>query len=218
MNVCPKRCGAAAVAVVLLLAAGEARAQEQSECRILCAPELLVEPTWTIENLAHRPRVVDAQGQEARRLPRERVFELVLAVDVPTRWRRIGLTAETIFAPASSDNEIELELELNIGLIQPEQTRGWVSSHFDIVDQFGPAERPQNRQYAHRLDFEWDTGFAVFKRAPSAFLRSLEIEGSLDYLASGLPRRGDVVDGVQYLDPASRWSFSFVLVIPVAPR
>ena len=137
---------------------------------------------------------------------------------MPTRWRRIGLTAETIFAPSSADNEIELELELNIGLLRPEQTRGWVSSHFDIVDQFGPAERPHPRAYAHRLDFEWDTAFAVFKRAPSTFLRPLEIEGSLDYLASGLPRRGDVVDGVRYLDPASRWSFSFVLVIPVAPR
>jgi hypothetical protein len=209
---------AAATVLVLVLAAGEARAQEQEPCRLLCAPELLVEPTWTVENLAHRPRVVDAEGREARRLPRERVFELVLAVDVPTRWRRIGLTAETIFAPASSDNEVELELELNIVLIQPEQTRGWVSSHFDIVDQFGPAERPHPRAYAHRLDFEWDTAFALFKSAPAGFLRSIEVEGSLDYLASGLPRRGEVIDGVQYLDSASRWSLSLVLVIPIAPR
>ena len=137
---------------------------------------------------------------------------------MPTRWRRIDFTAESIFAPASKNNESELELELNIGVIQPEQTRGWLSSHFDIVDQFGPAERLNNRAYAHGLDFELDTAFAVFKKAPSAFLRSLEVEGSLDYLASGLPRRGDVIDGTEYLDAASRWSFSFVLVIPVAPR
>src|SRR5687767_4403332 len=121
---------AATMAFVLLLVAPDARAQEQGQCKILCAPELLIEPTWTIENLAHRPRVADAEGSERRRLPRERVFELVLAVDVPTRWRRIGFTAETIFAPASNDNEIELELEFNIGLLQPEQTQGWVSSHF----------------------------------------------------------------------------------------
>jgi hypothetical protein len=209
----------AAVAAGLLVASSAAAAQAQEKCSFLCAPELLIEPTWTIENLAHRPRVVNALGPEPRRLPRERVFELVLALDVPTRWRRIGFTAETIFAPASQDNEIELELELNIGLLQPEHTRGWLSSHFDIVDQFGPAERPNNkRAYAHRLDFEWDTAVAVFKKAPSAFVRSLEIEGSLDYLATGLPRRGDVIDGTEYLDAASRWSFSFVLVIPVAPR
>ena len=208
----------ATTALAVVLASSGAAAQSQERCNILCVPELLVEPTWTIENLAHRPRVVDPSGSPPRRLPRERVFELVLAVDVPTRWRRIGFTAESIFAPASKDNEVELELELNIGVIQPEQTRGWLSSHFDIVDQFGPAGRLNNRAYVHRLDFELDTAFAVFKRAPSAFLRSLEVEGSLDYLATGLPRRGDVVDGTEYLDPASRWSFSFVLVIPVAPR
>jgi hypothetical protein len=204
-------------ALGVLLAASGAWAQ-QERCNVFCVPELLVEPTWTIENLAHRPQVIDAEARDARRLPRERVFELVLAIDVPTRWRRIGFTAETIFAPASNDNQVELELEFNVGLLQSEQTRGWVSSHFDIVDQFGPAERPGKRAYVHRMDFEWDTAFAVFKRAPSALLRSLEIEGSLDYLASGLPRRGDVIDGVRYLDSASRWSFSFVLVIPVAPR
>ena len=196
----------------------DASAQPSEKCRVLCAPELLFEPTWTIENLAHRPRVVTAAGDQPERVPRERVFELVLAVDVPTRWRRIGLTGEAIFSPTSTDNQVELELELNLMLIHPEQTRGWISSHFDIVDQFGPAERPQRRSYAHRLDFELDTAVAVFKRAPGAFLRSLEVEGSLDYLASGRPRRGDVIEGVRYLDPASHWSFSFVLVIPVAPR
>lgn len=202
----------------ILLVASAVQAQTEEACKVLCAPTLLVEPTWTIENLAHRPRVIDEDGRTVRRLPRERVFELVLAVDVPTRWRRVGFTAETIFAPASSDNEIELELEFNIGLLHHEQTGGWVSSHVDIVDQFGPAERPHTRAYAHRLDFEWDTAFAVFKKARAAPLRSLELETSLDYLATGLPRRGDAVEGVTYLDNASRWSFSLVLVIPVAPR
>ena len=214
------RCICASLVVGLLFSEADAQAQAQGEerCHILCSPELLVEPTWTIENLAHRPRVVDDNGEEVRRLPRERVFELVVAVDIPTRWRRIGLTAEAIFAPASADNDVELEMELNIGVIQPEQTGGWVSSHFDIVDQFGPAERPTDRAYAHRLDFELDTAVAIFKRARSSFLRSVEVEGSLDYLATGLPRAGDVIQGVKYLDAASRWSFSLVLAVPIAPR
>lgn len=131
-----------AMALAGVLASSGAAAQSLERCNILCVPELLIEPTWTIENLAHRPRVVDSSESSPRRLPRERVFELVLAVDVPTRWRRIGFTAESIFAPGSQDNEIELELELNTGVIQPEQTGGWLSSHFDVVDQFG---RPNDR-------------------------------------------------------------------------
>jgi hypothetical protein len=49
-------------------------------------------------------------------------------------------------------------------------------------------------------------------------LHGVELETSLDYLASGIPRKGDVfADGTRYVDNASRWSFSFVIVIPVAP-
>ena len=204
--------------IALTVGVADASAQSEERCQLVCAPELLIEPTWTIENLGRQPRVVESPGSEPRRLSREGVFELVVAIDVPTRWRRVGFTGEMILAPTSTDNEVELEFELNLGLIQPEQTRGWVSSHFDIVDQFGPAERPHDRAYAHRLDFELDTAVVVFKRASSGFLRSLEFEVSLDYLASGLPRRGDVIDGVEYLDPASPWSISFVLVIPIAPH
>jgi len=46
----------------------------------------------------------------------------------------------------------------------------------------------------------------------------LELETSLDYLATGLPQKGDVLaDGSRFVDDASHWSFSFVIVIPIAP-
>jgi len=41
---------------------------------------------------------------------------------------------------------------------------------------------------------------------------------TVDNLATGLPRLGDVFpDGVRYLDDASRWSSSLVVVLPIAP-
>ena len=49
------------------------------------------------------------------------------------------------------------------------------------------------------------------------WLRGVELEGSLDYVATALPKRADVVDGRRYLDDASPWSFSVVFVLPVAP-
>ncbi len=132
---------AGAVLLAAVLTAPNALAQQQNPCRILCAPELLIEPTWTIENLALRPRVEHPDGTQEQ-VPRESVFELVLAVDVPTRLRRIGFTGEIILAPTRKDNAPELEFELNLDILQPEQTGGWVKSHFDVVDQFGPIERP----------------------------------------------------------------------------
>jgi len=99
-------------------------------------------------------------------------------------------------------------------------SRGWLTSHFDVVDQFSPAERPESsRPYTHKLDFELDTAVHIFKRlAEGRWLRGLELETSLDYLATGLPKEGDVFsDGSRFVDDASPWSFSFVVVIPIAP-
>jgi hypothetical protein len=204
--------------VGLLLLPAHAFAQSEPKCMVFCAPELKIEPTWTIENLRSRPRI--ESGGIVERALRERVFELIFALDIPTTIPRIGATFEAAFSPfADHDNSVELEAELNIDLFGTEQTGGWVSSHFDIVDQFSPAERPvAARAYTHKLDFEWDTAFHVFSRLPEGhWLRNVEAEVSLDYLATGLPRAGDVIDEERFLDEASPWSLSFVVVIPLAP-
>ena len=229
----------AAVSVVLFGTAAQASAQDKPDrpCTILCAPELKIEPTFTVEHLAQRHRV-ETDG-EVTRVGRERTFELIFALDVPTQIPRIGLTLEAILipfgdtsvhpftgAPASAsgrssirDNGVEIESELNIELFDEEQTAGWVSSHFDIVDKFSPGETPQaGSVYTHKLNFEWDTAFHVFSRMQRApWLRNVELELSLDYLATGLPKAGDVIGDERYLDKASPWSLSLVFVFPLAP-
>ena len=99
-------------------------------------------------------------------------------------------------------------------------TRGWVTSHFDVVDQFSAAARPHDRRaYTHKLDFELDTAFHVFNGLPKGrWLRGVEFETSLDFLATGRPKAGDVFpDGSRYLDSASPWSASCLVIIPIAP-
>ena len=130
----------------LLLLPAPASAQSAPRCAFLCAPELKIEPTWTIENLAARPRV-EVDGQQER-VARESVFELIFALDVPTTIPRVGLTLEAIFIPFGGtsvhpftgatadeagrdeirDNGIEIEAEVNIELFGTEQTGGWISS------------------------------------------------------------------------------------------
>ena len=218
-------------------AAQPVAAQNVPRCVILCAPELKIEPTWTIENLGARPRVeIDGQLEPAAR---ETVFELIFALDVPTTIPRVGLTLEAIFIPFHGtsvrpftgataaeagrneirDNGVEVEVELNFDLFGTNRTGGWVSSHFDIVDQFSPGKTPRaGSVFTHKLDLEWDTAFHVFSRLPQGhWLRNVEAEVSLDYLASGLPKAGDTVGGERFLDKASPWSLSFVMVVPLAP-
>ena len=237
--------GAAAVLAAVLLCAAPVAAQENDEeprCRILCAPDFKVEPTFTFENLANRARVEVTDGAGAVSTARqegETVFELILALGIPTEIPRVGFTLETIFVPwgetdahpftgatsgqlggaAIRDNGIEFEFELNLDWLTGEQTGGWVESHFDVVDKFSPAERPTDTSvYTHKLNFELDTAFLIFNWLPEGnWLKEVELEGSLDYVATGLPRAGDVIGGERYLDDASRWGFSIVAVFPVVP-
>jgi len=229
---------AGALAVGLLVTApAAAQEQEEDRCRVLCAPELKIEPTWTVENLGGGARV-EADGRVQREAS-EVVFELIFALDVPTEIPRVGFTLEAIFvplgdtdvhpftgAPATAggrssirDNGVEIEAELNIDLFDTDQTGGWVSSHFDIVDKFSPGETPRaGSVYTHKLNLEWDTAFHVFNRLRDGhWLRNVEVEVSLDYLATGLPKAGDVVGGERFLDDASPWSLSFVFVFPLVP-
>ena len=225
------------VAMVAVLSCVPVAFAQPAPCRFLCSPGLNVEPTITVEHLFNAPRVSEG-GSEPQRLTREKAFEIVVALDVPTTVPRLGFTLEAILVPfgrTSSnpftggtseslggdirDNPVEIETEVNVTWLTGEQTGGWVDSHFDIVDKFSPAERPGDRSvYTHKLNFELDTALVVFRWLPEQhWLRNVELEGSLDYVATGLPRAGDVVPsgGERFLDDASPWSFSVVFVIPI---
>jgi hypothetical protein len=225
------------VVALLLLVPAPSFAQNEPRCRLFCTPALKIEPTWTVEHLAQRHRV-ESNGQ-VERAARETVFELIFALDVPTSIPRVGMTLEAIFVPFGGtsvhpftgataeeagvgeirDNGIEIEAELNIDLFGEDQTGGWVSSHFDIVDKFSPGDTPRaGSVYTHKLNLEWDTAFHVFNKLRSGhWLRNIELELSLDYVATGLPKAGDRIGDERFLDRASPWSLSFVTVIPLAP-
>jgi hypothetical protein len=205
------------VALVLSVA-NPTLAQEAERCRVLCVPEFNVEPTVTFTNLFGSPRIATDLG--TTREERQAEFEVILSLGLPTEARWLEFTVEAIFLPFDGDSTPELEFETNFIWLPAARTRGWVASHFDVVDKFSSAERPNDtRAYTHKLDFELDTSVSIFNWLPEGrWLRGLELEGSLDYVATGLTREGDRLDSVVYLDDASPWSFSLVFVIPVTPR
>jgi len=200
-----------------------ALAQEDEGCRFLCMPELKIEPTLSFEPLFQGPiieEIVDGQVVSRERQEHESGFELVLSMGIPTTIPRVGFTVEAILKPFEDvDNEPEVELEFNIDLIESKQTGGWIESHFDIVDKFSPSQRPDDDgAYTHKLNLEWDTSFHPFNHFPQErYLAHVELEASLDYVASGLPKAGDVVGDELFVDDASPWSLSILLVFPIAP-
>jgi hypothetical protein len=210
---------AAAVAcLALALGSSPAWAQNQTPCRVLCTPEFSVEPTITFTTLFNSPRVILDDGASTRD-QRETDFELILSLGLPTRVSWLDFTVEAIFLPFDADSTPELEFETNFVWLPARRTRGWLSSHFDVVDKFSPAERPSDRRaYTHKLNFELDTSVSIFNWLPEGrWLRGVELEGSLDYVATGLVKASDYVSGSRYLEDASPWSFSIVFVLPIAP-
>lgn len=216
-----------------------AQAQEGRSCTLLCTPEVEFEPTVAVEPLFGGARVRNLRTNAVTEASPSSTFEMVFAVGVPTTIPRVGLTGEVIWSPfadtdanpftgrtadelgvdAIDDNPVELEFELNVMLLTAEQTGGWAEVHVDVIDQLSPAEQPDDtRLYTHKLNFELDASMAPFHRVEAAgYLRHVELEGSLDYLATGLPREGDVLGSERFLDDASPWGFSAVLILPVAP-
>ncbi len=191
---------------------------QSSKCYILCTPELKIEPTFTWENLLRRPRIAETGEQGSTtvtKAERERVFETIIALDVPTSIPRTSFTFETIFKPFVKGAPPELELELNLHWLRSEDTGGWVVSHFDVVDKYSPGARPDTLDiFTQKLNFELDTAVPFLKWTKKPWWSDIEIETSLDYVASGLPRAGDRFGNKTYLDNASRWSFSLVFVLP----
>jgi hypothetical protein len=177
-----------------------------------------VEPTITFTNVFGSPRIVQDDGTVTRE-PRDTEFEVILSLGLPTRVSWLEFTVEAIFLPFDRDSTPELEFETNVVWLPAERTKGWLSSHFDMVDKFSPAERPTDRRaYTHKLNLELDTSLSVFNWLPEGrWLRGVELEGSLDYVASGLPKAGDDIGPWRYLDKPSPWSFSVVFVLPLAP-
>jgi hypothetical protein len=199
----------------LVLAPATARAGEET-CVVLCRPALKLEPTLTIGGLIG-PEVEDVMTGATRRLSPEPGFELVFALGIPTQIPRVRFTLEGILPIPV--NRPELEAELNLMLVTEEMTAGWVGAHIDVVGQLSPGKRPGSQgSYTHKLDFELDVALLAFNGLPAGnWLRNVEIEASLDYLATGLPRRGDVLDGERYLEDGTGWSLSLLLVLPLAP-
>ena len=92
---------------------------------------------------------------------------------------------------ASSVSRPVLEFETNFVWLPAERTKGWLSSHFDIVDKFSPAERPTDRRaYTQKVNPELDTSLSVFNWLPKGrWLRGVDVREP--YLSKTPENRGD---------------------------
>lgn len=206
-------------------------------CTILCSPELKVEPAVDIEPLSEAPRTVafdDGQPLDTTQGDLEATFEFTLAMDIPTQWSRVELGLDAAWTPfvdteehpftgrsgSMTENPVELAGEVSVTVLREKDTRGRMGVDVVVADEFGPAERPDaNRWYTHKLAFSLEAAVLPLHRLEGAgYFRGVEVEGSIDYAATGVPKEGDRFPDELFLDDASPWGLSVALALPVAPR
>lgn len=203
------------------------RAQDapgEGDCTILCSPELKFEPAVDVEPLTEAARVVEFEGSQpvdTSRSGLETPVEFTFAMDIPTQWPRVELGLDAAWTPfvdaeenpftgrsgSMTDNPVELAAEVSVTVLREEDTGGWLGADLVVADEFGPAERPgADRWYTHKLALALDVAVLPFHRFDYAgYLQGVEIEGSLDFAAMGIPQAGDRFPDELFLDDASPW-------------
>jgi len=224
------------VLTAILLLPGIAKGQKETSCTILCRPELTLEPAVDFEPLTQGARTVgfeDGRPVDTTRAALETPFELTLAMGIPTQWPRVELGLDVGWTPfvdadenpftghtgSVTENPVEVSGEVSVTVLREEETDGWVGAEVSVADELGPAERPgDDRWYTHKLALAIDAAVLPFHRFDRAgYLQGIELEGSIDYAATGIPQAGDRFSDELFLDDESPWSAGLTLVLPVAP-
>ncbi|MFN2433387.1 MAG: hypothetical protein ABR599_11350 [Gemmatimonadota bacterium] len=227
--------------LLLSLPAVPASAQDR-DCPFLCPPAFSISPSVFVTRAFDAPDVRLLPGGPLAELEPRTDFILFLNLLIPTTLPRVNVSLQIGWAPyaereanpftgytaaeAGQDgidaNEPAIDMGLNLNVLRmKEDTRGWLGLTFEVLDQFGPAQRPDDaRTYEHNLDFELDASFGVFNwLAGDGYLKNVTAFAELDYLATGRADEGDEVPSGerQFLEDDSPWTFIAGFTLPVAP-
>lgn len=215
-----------------------AEAQEK-KCNVICSPVFLFQPGTFTANLFDPPAVRRLSDGAVFELDTETDFLMNFALVAPTTIPRTNLFLLLGWTPwadaplnpftgRSAKDLGEEEIDANplfmlygplFDLVTTEETNGWFASTFDVLGLFSPAAEPDDeRFYTHKFVLELHVLLGIFNWLPKGnWLRNFTAYGFLDYVATGLPDRGDVVGGLEFLDDADPWIILAGIHFPIAP-
>lgn len=220
-----------------LVLVGRPAAAQDRDCNVLCAPVFTFQPGMSVSNWLDGPRVRRVSDGAEFELESTAAFLLRFAMAIPTAIPRVTLAGVVQWRPwAGADTdvnpltgrEVDEEVKANapdilyvasFDAITTGQTDGWVSVAADVFGLFSTAAQPGDDSfYTHKLVLELAPTIYLFNSLPRRnWLRNLSLFGLLDYTATGLPDKGDIVGGLEYLDDADPWGIVVGLNIPLAP-
>lgn len=217
-------------------------AAAQDDCdKILCAPQLTVEPGVQVARVFGSTTVGQLPSGDVLELPREVEPVMIVSVEVPTEIPRIslalslqwtpfaedddnpytGYTADQLGVEAIDANAAIADMGVSFQLLSFNQTKGVYATNLNLLDQFSPAREPDDARFlTHKLQLEWEGRWGIFKwLSKENYLHDVVLYTTLEYVATGLPDEQDEIPRGErvYLEDASPWGYYTGLRFPLAP-
>ena len=228
------------VVLSLSTAAPDLSAQSSS-CKIVCQPKLQLRPTYVRSHTFDHPRVQSLADGSVHELPSKTNLMLDLHVLVPTVVQRLTLYAAMSWFPTAdrkvnpfteytaSDlgdenvrgNSLSGAYGVAVTALPAQQTKGWLGLDAYAGGVLSPSARPRDASvYTHKLDLGGVATVGAFNWAPKAtWLHDVSAYVTLDWIATGLPRKGDEVPKGErvFLEDARGLSLQTGLTLPIVP-
>jgi hypothetical protein len=215
-------------------------AQSSKSCHVLCAPSFAIWPELHRSHLFDHPRVRNLSTGAVTELPSKNNLLLLFLVSVPTELPRFSLMFNVNWLPTAratqnpfteyTASELGTDLRANLPavaagasyqIVTDDQTGGWVDVTPYVDDLLSNAARPEAKSdYTHKLETGVTATVGPFAHlSPHSWLHGVRVAGTLDWVATGLPRAGDEIPKGErvFLDDAKGYSASIGLVLPAAP-
>lgn len=214
-----------ALAVTLSLAAAAASAQ--TPCHSVCAPQLLFRAGAIRSHIFGGPTVTDLTTGTTRTLASRTNLQLQFLLSAATLFPRTHVNLAVQWLPnarattnpfteySASDegstihaNTPSVAMNVSVDALTAKQTGGWGGLSGYAGDLFSTASQPgDNSDYTHKLDLGLAGSLNIFHWLPQGdwLHDAVSAYAILDYVATGLPKAGDVVPkGVRRFDTAAR--------------
>lgn len=222
--------------------ASELAAQQPKPCIVLCPPSLALNVAENVSHVFGSPSVRSDTTGAVSKLPSRHNLQLQLFLSAKTQVNHLYVYVATTWLPTAKTvanpyteytagqldeqvraNHVNLTMGGLADLIPKASTRNFFAVQGYIADLLSPAARPNDASaYTHKLDVGL-VGllypFAGLDSSSVARKSGLYLYGNLDYVATGLPKRGDDVPrGVRtFLTGAKPAVLIFGVGLPIAP-
>ncbi|HEV2179229.1 MAG TPA: hypothetical protein VGR59_02860 [Gemmatimonadaceae bacterium] len=232
--------------VAMAMLAGNAAGQDTAQqtdtttCKAICKPQLLFQPGLIRTHIISGPRVQSLTTGAITRIPGQTSSLIVFTGTAKTAIPLTSIffnvswlpnatahanpftqyTASEIGAQNIRANAPAFDLGAFVSVLPKTKTDGLLTINLQVADQYSAAAQPDDQsEYTHKLDLTAIGDWSLFSKLGIPYLKNVDVLTVFDYVATGLPHKGDQVPLGErvFLDDAHSASLILQLSFPLAP-